>query len=63
MTPKFDFARPVTALCDIPDSPVARDNGGAIAGSVGFIDDVADGWVMVDFGNGAILCASDEIRQ
>ena len=63
MTPKLDFARPVTALCDIPDSPVARENGGAIAGSIGYVVDVADNWLMVDFGNGAILCAPDEIRQ
>ena len=48
----------------IPDSPLAGEDSSAKRGQRGDVVDVdeSDGWVYVDFGRGAIACATEEIK-
>ena len=51
----------VRAICNIADSPLARQDGSAKRGDVGDVEDIADGYLWVDFGSGAIACLPDEV--
>lgn len=52
----------VRARRSILDSPLTDYDGSARRGDVGAIQEIADGWLFVDFGRGAILCHPDEIE-
>lgn len=51
----------VKAICNIADSPLAKIDCSARHGDVGNVEDVADGYLWVDFGSGAIACSTNEV--
>lgn len=59
----FNWNRPVVATRKIRQCPLSKDQD-VPAGRRGFIQDIADGLVWVDFGKrfGVVPCESAEIR-
>lgn len=53
----------VEAVQDIHDCPLASLTAGARRGAVGTVEDIdsAAGYLLVDFGSGAIVCAPHEV--
>lgn len=60
---KLNHYLPVVAKRDIKDSPLAKIDSSAHRGDKGEIVDEADGYYMVDFGRGAIVCEASELKH
>ena len=59
---EWSNVRTVQAKRRIEDNPLSSEDHGVKRGTVGSIEDIADGFLWVDFGEGTIPCEPDEVK-